>query len=261
MADRLRSLLKGSLGPPGNDSRHLLDVHSRQLPGEDTMRRYDPGDEVDLVIVGAGAGGSVLAQRLARRGWRIVILEAGPFWHPDEDWVSDEAGSHHLYWTQKRIIGGADPIELGHNNSGRGVGGSMIHYAGYCPRFHPSDLRTRSADGVGADWPLDYEDLRPHYELVERELPVAGQNWPWGYPHRYPFSPHPVSGAASVIWRGALACGIEMRARAGRHRQRHVRQPAALHLPRLLPVIGRQSAGRPPGWQRSRAPVIRAESP
>ena len=212
MADRLRGLLKGSLGPPGNDSRYLLDVHSRELPGEDTMRRYDPGDEVDLVIVGAGAGGSVLAQRLARRGWRIVILEAGPFWHPDQDWVSDEAGSHHLYWTQKRIIGGADPIELGKNNSGRGVGGSMVHYAGYCPRFHPSDLRTRSADGVGADWPLDYEDLRPHYELVERELPVAGQNWPWGYPHRYPFSPHPVSGAASVIWRGALACGIEMRA-------------------------------------------------
>ena len=63
------------------------------------MRRYADDDEVDLVIVGAGAGGSVLAQRLARRGWRIVILEAGPFWHPDEDWVSDEAGSHQLYWT------------------------------------------------------------------------------------------------------------------------------------------------------------------
>jgi choline dehydrogenase-like flavoprotein len=80
----------------------------------------------------------VLAQRLARHGWRVVILEAGPFWHPDEDWVSDEAGSHPLYWTQKRIIGGADPIELGKNNSGRGVGGSMVHYAGYTPRFHPA---------------------------------------------------------------------------------------------------------------------------
>ncbi len=62
------------------------------------------------MIVGAGAGGSVLAQRLAREGWRIVILEAGPFWHPDEDWVSDEAGSQRLYWNEKRIIGGADPI-------------------------------------------------------------------------------------------------------------------------------------------------------
>jgi choline dehydrogenase-like flavoprotein len=210
--DLLRGLLKGALGPARNDSRYLLDVHSRQLPGEGTMRRYADSDEVDLVIVGAGAGGSVLAQRLARHGWRIVMLEAGPFWHPDDDWVSDEAGSHHLYWTQKRIIGGADPIELGKNNSGRGVGGSMIHYAGYCPRFHPSDLRTATLDGVGADWPVSYAELRPHYERVERELPVAGQDWPWGYPHRYPFSPHPVSGAAARIWEGALKLGIGMRA-------------------------------------------------
>ncbi len=211
MGDLLRGLLKGAVGPAENDSRFLLDVHSRQLPGEDTMRRYRSSDEVDLVIVGAGAGGSVLAQRLARHGWKIVILEAGPFWHPDEDWVSDEAGSHQLYWTQKRIIGGADPIELGKNNSGRGVGGSMVHYAGYTPRFHPSDMSTFSLDGVGADWPIDYEDLRPHYERVERELPVAGQNWPWGYPHRYPFSPHPISGAAAKLWEGALNLGIEMR--------------------------------------------------
>ena len=203
--------LKGSVGPVGNDSRLLLDVHRRDLPGESTMARYDDSDEVDICIVGAGAGGSVLAQRLARAGWRVVVIEAGPFWHPDEDWVSDEAGSHHLYWTQKRIIGGADPIEMGKNNSGRGVGGSMVHYAGYCPRFHPSDMRTQTLDGVGADWPIDYEDIRSHYETVERELPVAGQDWPWGHPHRYPFSPHPVSEAASVLWRGAHRMGIKMR--------------------------------------------------
>ncbi|HEU0086202.1 MAG TPA: GMC family oxidoreductase [Pseudonocardiaceae bacterium] len=211
MADFWRGLLKGAVGPRDNDSRFLLDVHSRELPGEATMRRYADTDEVDLVVVGAGAGGSVLAQRLARAGWRVVILEAGPFWHPDTDWVSDEAGSHRLYWTEQRIIGGADPIELGKNNSGRGVGGSMVHYAGYTPRFHPSDFATCSLDGVGADWPIGYQDLRPHYERVERELPVAGQDWPWGYPHRYPFSPHPVSGAAAKLREGALARGIEMR--------------------------------------------------
>ncbi len=109
----IRHLLKGAVGPKDNDSRFLLDVHRRDLPGEDTMRRYDDSDEVDICIVGAGAGGSVLAQRLARAGWKVVIIEAGPFWHPDEDWVSDEAGSHQLYWTEKRIIGGADPIETG----------------------------------------------------------------------------------------------------------------------------------------------------
>ena len=194
-----------------NDSRWLLDPRRRGLPNAARMRRYDDGDEVDLCIVGAGAGGSVLAQRLARKGWRIVVLEAGPLWDPDRDWVSDEAGSHHLYWTSRRIIGGEDPVELGKNNSGRGVGGSMIHYAGYLPRFHPSDFRTRTEDGVGRDWPIRYEELKPHYELVERECPVAGQDWPWGDPHTYPHSPHPVSKQALMLWRGALANGIEMR--------------------------------------------------
>jgi choline dehydrogenase-like flavoprotein len=205
------NLLKGSRGPRENDSRFLLDVHRRELPGEETMKHYGEAEEVDLVIVGAGAGGSVLAQRLARKGWRIVILEAGPFWHPDADWVSDEAGSHSLYWNQKRMIGGADPIKLGKNNSGRGVGGSMVHYAGYTPRFHPSDFETRTRDGVGADWPLSYAELRPHYEEIERELPVAGQDWPWGDPHSYPHSPHPVSGPAQILWQGAIDAGIEMR--------------------------------------------------
>ena len=134
-----------------------------------------------------------------------MIIEAGPFWHPDEDWVSDEAGSHQLYWTQKRIIGGADPIELGKNNSGRGVGGSMVHYAGYTPASTPLTSQTYTHDGVGADWPIDYEDLRPHYEHGRARAPVAGQDWPWGYPHRYPFSPHPVSGAAAKLRAGALA--------------------------------------------------------
>jgi choline dehydrogenase-like flavoprotein len=175
------------------------------------MRRYDPGEEVDVVIVGAGAGGATLGQRLARAGWSVVLLDAGPFWDPDTDWVSDERGSHHLYWTEPRQIGGADPVPLGSNNSGRGVGGSMVHYAGYTPRFHPSDFHTASADGVGADWPIDYTDLRAYYEQIEAELPVAGQDWPWGDPHRYPHSPHPVSGNGLIALRGAKALDIDMR--------------------------------------------------
>ena len=67
----------------------------------------------------------------------------------------------------------------------------MVHYAGYTPRFHPSDFETRTRDGVGADWPISYQDLKPHYERVERELPVAGQDWPWGDPHRYPHAAAP----------------------------------------------------------------------
>jgi choline dehydrogenase-like flavoprotein len=175
------------------------------------MRRYDEDDEVDVAIVGAGAGGATLAQRLARQGWRVLVLDAGPFWDPDSDWVSDERGSHVLFWTDPRQIGGTDPVPLGSNNSGRGVGGSMVHYAGYVPRFHPSDFHTHTVDGVGADWPIDYQALRPYYEQIEAELPVAGQDWPWGDPHSYPHSPHPVGGNGLIAMRGAAALGIDMR--------------------------------------------------
>ncbi|RKE17482.1 GMC oxidoreductase [Streptomyces sp. TLI_171] len=175
------------------------------------MRRYRDEDEVDLLIVGCGAGGSVLAQRMARAGWSVVVLEAGPFWDPLRDWVSDEYGSHQLYWTEPRVLAGSDPVPMGSNNSGRGVGGSMVHFAGYTPRFHPSDFATRTRDGVGADWPLSYDDLRGPYERLEAELPVAGQYWPWGEPHAYPHAPHPVGGNGQVFLRGAAALGIEAR--------------------------------------------------
>jgi choline dehydrogenase-like flavoprotein len=194
-----------------NDSPFLLHRHKRGLQNLDRMACYDDGAPVDLVVVGAGAGGVTLAQRLARKGWRIVILEKGPFWDPDRDWVSDEKGAASIYWTDNRIIGGADPIEMGKNNSGVGVGGSMTHFAGYTPRFHPSDFEVKTRDGVGADWPITYWDLKASFERVEQELPVAGQHWPWGDPHGYPHKPHPVAGAAVKAWEGARNCGIEMR--------------------------------------------------
>ena len=209
-AHGLRTLARGALRPPDNDSAFLLDVHRRAVPQE-RMARYDDGYSVDIVIVGAGAGGATLAQRLARQGWRVVVLEAGPFWDPDQDWVSDEAGSHDLYWTEERVTGGEDPVELGKNNSGRGVGGSMVHYAGYCPRFHPSDFEVRTQDGVGADWPISYRDLKRHYERLELELPVAGDFWPWGDPHRYPHTAHPIAGGAEIARSGADRLGIETR--------------------------------------------------
>jgi choline dehydrogenase-like flavoprotein len=194
-----------------NDSPFLLHQHKRGLQNLDRMARYAENDPVDLLVVGAGAGGITLAQRLARKGWRIAILEKGPLWDPDRDWVSDEKGAGLIYWTDNRIIGGTDPIEMGKNNSGVGVGGSMTHFAGYTPRFHPSDFETKTRDGVGVDWPISYWDLKASFERLEQELPVAGQHWPWGDPHDYPHKAHPVAGAAVKAWHGARDRGIEMR--------------------------------------------------
>lgn len=194
-----------------NESAWLLPADGKRVNHQlrHDMRRFNDNDEVDMVVVGCGAGGSTMLQRLARADWKVLALDAGPFWDPDSDWVSDEAGSHHLYWTESRVISGSDPVPLGSNNSGRGIGGSMVHYAGYTPRFHPSDFRTLTHDGVGADWPIDYPDLLPYYEAIEEELPVAGEKWPWGHPHSYPHRPHPVSGNGDIFLRGAERLGIE----------------------------------------------------
>jgi choline dehydrogenase-like flavoprotein len=173
------------------------------------MRHYGPDDEVDYVVVGVGSAGGVLVQRLARAGFRVVGFDAGPFWDTERDWVSDEAGSHNLYWNDLRISGGANPLAFGANNSGKGVGGGSVHWAGFTPRFHPSDFRVYSEDGVGADWPISYWDIKPYYELLEREIPVAGPaNYPWGDPHGYPYGPHPLGGVGDALVRGCTKLGI-----------------------------------------------------
>jgi choline dehydrogenase-like flavoprotein len=173
------------------------------------MRRFADNENVDYCIVGVGSAGGVLVQRLARAGFRVVGLEAGPFWDTEKDWVSDEKGSHELYWNDLRITGGTHPLALGANNCGKGVGGGSVHWAAFAPRFHPSDFRVYSDDGVGTDWPMSYWDLKPYYELLEREIPVAGPAWfPWGDPHGHPYGPHPLGGVGDVLVRGCTQLGI-----------------------------------------------------
>ncbi|HTW83359.1 MAG TPA: GMC family oxidoreductase [Candidatus Sulfotelmatobacter sp.] len=187
-------------------SRHALGTRQR-LPAP--MRRHAENDPVDYVVVGVGSAGGVLVQRLARAGFRVVGLEAGPFWDTDRDWVSDEAGSHRLYWEDPRITGGSDPLALGANNSGKGVGGGSVHWASFTPRLHPSDFETYTRDGVGIDWPLSYDDIRPYYEQLELEMPVAGPAYyPWGHPHGYAYGPHPMGGVGNALIKGCSALDI-----------------------------------------------------
>ncbi len=173
------------------------------------MHHFADGEEVDYVIVGVGAGGGVLLQRLARAGFKVLGFDAGPFWDTERDWVSDEKGSHHLYWNDMRITGGKHPLAFGANNSGKGVGGGTVHWASFTPRLHPSDFRIYSQDGVGVDWPLSYSNLKPYYELLELELPVSGPSYyPWGDPHGCPYGPHPMGGVGDALIKGCTNLGI-----------------------------------------------------
>ena len=201
----MNSPLGGAFGEAEDHSHRLGPMQSIDFP----MHRHPPGEEVDYVIVGVGAAGGVLLQRLARAGFKVLGMEAGPFWDTERDWVSDEAGSHQLYWEDKRVTGGKNPLALGANNCGKGVGGGSVHWAAFTPRFHPSDFEVYTQDGVGADWPISYWDLKPYYELLELEMPVAGPaHYPWGDPHGYAFGPHPMGGVGNTLIRGCTKLGI-----------------------------------------------------
>lgn len=175
------------------------------------MREYPLDDPVDFCIVGTGAGGGVIAQRLARSGFSVVCLEAGEWLDSEHDMVSDEVGARSLYWNDLRITGGDNPLELGPNNSGKTVGGSTVHYAAFCPRLHPSDFMVRSLDGVADDWPFRYEELEPYYQQMEQEYPVSGPaRFPWGKMHGYPYAPLQSGTAGHVLIEGCVRLGIRV---------------------------------------------------
>jgi len=138
---------------------------------------------VDAVIVGAGASGSVTAWRLATAGWKVVCIEQGGWDRPETppserlDWELARQRDRHPNPNMRRAA--ADyPIDdldtpirpLLYN----GVGGSLTHWGAHFPRLHPSDFRVFSDDGVGVDWPISYDDLRPYYELNDSRMGVSG---------------------------------------------------------------------------------------
>jgi len=77
--------LLGRFKTDRSEPRMLGSLQKIHLP----MRRFREADEVDYLIVGCGSAGGVLLQRLARAGFNVVALEAGPFWDTERDWVSD----------------------------------------------------------------------------------------------------------------------------------------------------------------------------
>ena len=171
-----------------------------------TGRPYAGHEVVDAVVVGTGAGGAPLLASLARAGLSVVALEAGRWWNPARDFARDEAAQDFLFWNDERLSAGQDPVPFGRNNSGTGVGGSLLHYTAYVPRVRPADLRLRSEFGVGEDWPLGIDDLAPYYDEVEDFIGVSGPaSWPWEPGRRpYPLPPLPLNGAAELMRRGVL---------------------------------------------------------
>ncbi len=191
----------------GNGRAPDVFTHGGWVP----MNEHGENETVDFAIVGTGAGGGTLACRLAEAGFSVVALDAGPYWRPFEDFASDELSQSMLFWSDERLVDGDNPLKLGSNNSGRGVGGSTVHFAMVSLRFRPEWFKARTRLGYGADWPIDWREMWSYYTEVERALCIAGPvSYPWGPKRpRYPYRAHPLNSAAEYLARGAEALGID----------------------------------------------------
>jgi choline dehydrogenase-like flavoprotein len=175
-------------------------------------------DRVDVLIVGGGPSGAVVANEMSRQGFSVICLEQGrwvnsgefPGDKPEWELLSQQRWNH-----DPNIRGFAEDYPLAVDESDLnpvmigGVGGSSLFYGGHWMRLLPSDFRMYSLDGVGDDWPLTYDDLAPFYDKVDAAVGVAGVEGDPMYPAGMepPLPPHPIGKVGRRAARGMNKLG------------------------------------------------------
>ena len=148
-------------------------------------------NKVDVLVVGAGASGAATAWRLSQAGLKVICLEQGdhvdPALYPGskQNWEESKLAHFNVSPNVRKLsadypINDLDsPIAIANYNA---VGGSTILYSGHFPRFHPSDFRVKSLDGVADDWPITYRDLEPYFSLNDKMMGISGLSGDPAYP-------------------------------------------------------------------------------
>jgi choline dehydrogenase-like flavoprotein len=192
----------------------------------------------DVVIVGAGIAGAILAKTLSQAGHRVLILEAGlqagADLHGNEAYLNYQSYLERFYLSNAKVpnapypnlqdapsptvldlapISGTTPDTTGYfvqtgplpfaSDYARTPGGTTLHWLGTCLRMLPNDFRLKTVYDQGVDWPITYDELKPYYEMAEREIGVSGnvadQHYPgtgpdyWGQDYVLPMHQIPQS--------------------------------------------------------------------
>ena len=178
-------------------------------------------DVADILIIGSGASGGVFAWHLSKiPGIKIVCLEQGG-WSAPVTGVAEsqpdhpEAAAQREKLTspperQKGVMNWKDGYPYDHKDSYwtplllNAVGGASVHYGAVWNRYHPTDFVAKSLDGIGDDWPINYWDLEPYYDMLDNTVGVAGVK---GDPAHPPYrarrmNPYPLGTAGKVLSRG-----------------------------------------------------------
>lgn len=155
------------------------------------VAKYDLNDDSVVVIIGTGAGGGTLANELAQKGIKVVALEAGGRYLP-EDYLNDEwEAFSQLSWLDTRTTSG--DWRVARDFSGlpawivKAVGGSTVHWAGASIRFQDHEWKALTTYGAVAganllDWPVDAAEMAPWYDKAEYKLGVTLTNGIPGLP-------------------------------------------------------------------------------
>ena len=195
------------------------------------MQIIESAKEYDAIIVGSGAGGGMSAKILSEQGLKVAIVEAGPFFDPKDPktmtqlkppWMSPRRGASSVrpFGDFDAAYGGWDIKGQPYTTKGdtkfmwfrsQMLGGRTNHWGRISLRFGPDDFRKKDIDGLGDNWPITYDEVKPYYDRIDKMLGVFGSkeglhNDPDGY-----FLPPPKPRLHELYYiKGARKLGVKV---------------------------------------------------
>ena len=160
------------------------------------MQIIESAKQYDAIIVGSGAGGGMSAFKLANAGMKIAVVEAGPYFDPKDPttmtqmkwpWESPRRGAStnrafgdfDMSWGDWEVDGEPYTKEKGTEFlwwRARMLGGRTNHWGRISLRFGPKDFKHKDVDGLGENWPISYEEVKPYYDKLDKLVGVFGTN-------------------------------------------------------------------------------------